>query len=79
MYRKLFKLSEKTVAGNTRLQGGRGFSFADLSTRRHYPGVHRFALIVNGQEVASVEVLLYDGASPTDSLEGSEKGGLASP
>ncbi|QMV42984.1 DNA alkylation repair protein [Cohnella cholangitidis] len=79
LYRKLFKLSEKTVAGGTRLQGGRSFSFADLSTRRHYPGIHRFALIVNGQEVASAGVSLYDGTSPSDSIGESERGGLISP
>ncbi|MCD9020522.1 hypothetical protein [Cohnella silvisoli] len=57
-YRKLFKLSEKVVSGGVLLQGGRRFSFADLSTRRHYPGIHRLALVVNGQEIASVDVLL---------------------
>ncbi|WP_239616131.1 DNA alkylation repair protein [Cohnella mopanensis] len=66
-YRKLFKLSEKTVSGGSALQGGRRFSFADLSTRRHYPGIHRLTLVVNGQEVASVEVELYEGAQPSDS------------
>ncbi|MFC5531524.1 DNA alkylation repair protein [Cohnella yongneupensis] len=57
-YRKLFKLSEKTVGGGTLQQGGREFSFADLSTRRHYPGSHRLALVVNGQELASADVML---------------------
>jgi 3-methyladenine DNA glycosylase AlkC len=57
-YRKLFKLSEKEVPGGTLQQGGRRFSFADLSTRRHYPGAHRLALIVNGEEKAVTEVLI---------------------
>lgn len=57
-YRKLFKLSEKVVTGGSLAQGGRGFSFADLSTRRHYPGIHSLALVVNGQQVATVEVNL---------------------
>jgi 3-methyladenine DNA glycosylase AlkC len=61
-YRKLFKLSEKVAAGGALLQGGRRFSFADLSTRRHYPGNHQLALIVNGQEVASANVLLQGNA-----------------
>ena len=59
-YRKLFKLSEKIAPGGSLLQGGRNFSFADLSTRRHYPGLHRLALIVNGQEVAFADVDLQD-------------------
>jgi 3-methyladenine DNA glycosylase AlkC len=57
-YRKLFKLSEKVVAGGVRVEGGRRFSFADLSTRRHYPGIHRMALLINGRETASVEAVL---------------------
>ncbi|BBI31472.1 DNA alkylation repair protein [Cohnella abietis] len=71
-YRKLFKLSEKVVLGGSTLQGGRGFSFADLSTRRHYPGNHRMVLVVNGQEVASTEVML-EGKSTAD--EGTLEGG----
>jgi 3-methyladenine DNA glycosylase AlkC len=62
-YRKLFKLSEKVATGGTLLQGGRRFSFADLSTRRHYPGNHQLSLIVNGQEVASTNVLLQGNAN----------------
>ncbi|MFB9277424.1 DNA alkylation repair protein [Cohnella cellulosilytica] len=58
LYRKLFRLSEKSVPGEANIQGGRGFSFADLSTRRHYPGVHRMALVVNGREVAEAVVEL---------------------
>jgi hypothetical protein len=50
--RKLFLLSDKTVAGGTQLTGTRKHSFADLSTRRHYPGEHRIALLVNGAEIA---------------------------
>ena len=57
-YRKLFKLSEKVVGGGTLQEGGRSFSYADLSTRKHYPGLHKLALVVNGQEMAVAEVLL---------------------
>lgn len=72
MYRKLFKLSEKTVAGGSIVQGGRFFSFADLSTRRHYPGTHRLQLIVNGHEAAAVDIILQgesdaeNSGSPTE-------------
>ncbi|WP_226000091.1 DNA alkylation repair protein [Paenibacillus sp. BJ-4] len=48
--RKLFLLSDKTVPGGTRLTGTRTHRFSDLTTRRHYPGTHRIALLVNGQE-----------------------------
>ncbi|MCC3380666.1 hypothetical protein ACFQ5D_10570 [Paenibacillus farraposensis] len=54
--RKMFLLSDKTVPGGTRLTGTRTHHFADLTTRRHYSGVHRIALFVNGQEAASTVV-----------------------
>lgn len=57
-YRKLFKLSEKEAGPGTSVEGVRRHSFADLSTRRHYPGVHRLSLIVNGQEAAAAETEL---------------------
>lgn len=50
--RKLFLLSDKTVSGGTRLSAKRQHSWADLTTRRHYPGEHRIVLLVNGCEVA---------------------------
>ncbi|WNS44254.1 hypothetical protein [Paenibacillus sp. MMS20-IR301] len=50
--RKLFLLSDKTVPGGSRLTGTRTHRWADLTTRRHYPGRHRIALLVNGREAA---------------------------
>jgi len=63
LYRKLFKLSEKVVPGGTAVRGGRSFSFADLSTRRHYPGMHRMALVVNGREIAASDVELVEAGA----------------
>lgn len=51
--RKLFLLSDKTVPGGTSLEGARTHRWADLTTRRHYPGEHRITLLVNGREAAS--------------------------
>ncbi|MCL6604190.1 MAG: hypothetical protein K6T94_15100 [Paenibacillus sp.] len=51
--RKLFMLSDKTVPGGTSLTGSRTHRWSDLTTRRHYPGEHKIALVVNGLEVAS--------------------------
>ncbi|HIW33546.1 MAG TPA: DNA alkylation repair protein [Candidatus Paenibacillus intestinavium] len=56
--RKKFLLSDKTVAGGTQLEENRTHRWSDLTTRRHYPGVHRIVLLVNGLEVASTEMLL---------------------
>ncbi|WP_028559558.1 DNA alkylation repair protein [Paenibacillus pinihumi] len=56
--RKLFLLTDKTVPGGQRLEGTRKHSWADLTTRKHYPGPHRIVLVVNGMEAAHTSVLL---------------------
>ncbi|MRN53640.1 hypothetical protein [Paenibacillus monticola] len=56
--RKSFLLSDKTVPGGASLSAGRTHRWADLTTRRHYPGEHRIALLVNGREFASVVLKL---------------------
>lgn len=71
-YRKVFKLSEKIIEGGAKLQGGRGLSFADLSTRRHYPGSHELALLVNGQEVATTSVILLQEKTGEGLTEGGQ-------
>ncbi len=59
--RKLFMLSDKTVAGGTHVSGIRTHSFADLTVRRHYPGEHRITLLVNGQEEAHTTIKIIEG------------------
>ena len=49
---KTFFLSDKTVLGGSCITGIRTHSWADLSTRRHYPGEHVITLLINGQGVA---------------------------
>ncbi|WP_405168576.1 hypothetical protein [Paenibacillus sp. FSL H3-0286] len=61
--RKSFLLSDKTVPGGTILSGKRTHRWADLTTRRHYPGEHRIVLLVNGREVAEVALELKGGAN----------------
>ena len=48
--RKLFKISEISLGKNERKAYKKKHSFADVSVRKHYPGVHSIALIVNGTE-----------------------------
>jgi 3-methyladenine DNA glycosylase AlkC len=57
--RKLFLLSDKTVSGGTRFTGKRRHNWSNLTTRHHYPGEHRIALLVNGREVAYAVLVLY--------------------
>ncbi|MCL1890593.1 MAG: DNA alkylation repair protein [Coriobacteriia bacterium] len=53
--RKIFQLSELSLKQNERKPYVRKHSFADLSTRKHYPGTHSIALIVNGVERGTLD------------------------
>jgi 3-methyladenine DNA glycosylase AlkC len=50
--RRLFVLFDKIVEGGAGLTGTRVHKWADLSTRRHYPGEHKVTLLINGRETA---------------------------
>jgi 3-methyladenine DNA glycosylase AlkC len=56
--RKLFVLFDKPAEGGIRLEGKKTHRWADLSTRRHYPGDHRISLRVNGREIAAEVIKL---------------------
>jgi len=51
--RKLFLLSDKIVNGGQYLTGTKIHKWADLTTRKHYPGEHRIVILINGSEVAT--------------------------
>ena len=53
--RKMFKLSEVSLKSNEKKSYTRKHSFADLSTRKHYPGIHSVTLIVNGAEQGTLD------------------------
>ncbi|OWR28265.1 hypothetical protein CDO73_19125 [Saccharibacillus sp. O23] len=61
--RKLFRLSDRTWNGGETLSGSRRHGFADLTTRKHYAGVHRVVLLVNGREYAE-DILTLQAAVP---------------
>lgn len=48
--RKIFKISETSLGKNERKIYNKKHSFADVSVRKHYPGLHSITLIVNGME-----------------------------
>ncbi|GGH19650.1 hypothetical protein [Paenibacillus segetis] len=58
--RKSFLLSDKTVLGGSHLTGTRTHRWANLTTRRHYPGEHRIVLLLNGREIASTKLNLQE-------------------
>jgi 3-methyladenine DNA glycosylase AlkC len=51
--RKVFKIGERTFEPGQRLCIERRHRFTDFTTRRHTPGPHRIAIIVNGVERAA--------------------------
>jgi hypothetical protein len=53
--RKIFQIREGTFAPG-RHEISRKHSFEDRSTRKHYPGTHYLAIIVNGEEKAATSV-----------------------
>ncbi|MDR2736540.1 MAG: DNA alkylation repair protein [Gracilibacteraceae bacterium] len=48
--RKVFKISEVSLKENKKKNYAKSHSLADVTTRKHYPGTHSIALIVNGVE-----------------------------
>lgn len=48
--RKVFRISELTFRNSGKRSYTKTHSFADSSTRKHYPGTHSVTLIVNGAE-----------------------------
>ncbi len=55
---KVFKLSEKKIAGNQQISPSTKHSFKEMSTRKHYTGRHKVELIINGNIVASLDFSL---------------------
>ncbi|MNV85422.1 hypothetical protein D3C71_1793840 [compost metagenome] len=72
MSRKKFLLSDKTVAGGSILQNDRIHRWSDLTTRRHYPGLHQIVLFVNGQQVAVTAMLLESSGDINHSFKTSD-------
>ncbi len=56
--RKIFQISEISLKENDKKSYKKNHSFADLSTRKHYPGIHSISLIVNGLERGKLDFQL---------------------
>ena len=53
--RKIFQISEPSLKDKEKKAYAKTHSFADLSTRKHYPGLHSITLIVNGAEQGTLD------------------------
>lgn len=58
---KVFKISSVKLAAKGVVRLGASLSFREMTTRKHYPGVHRMEVLVNGvaMPLGAVEVLPY--------------------
>ena len=56
--RKIFKISEIILKDNQKKVYVKKHSFTNLSTRKHYPGIHSITLIVNGKEYKHLDFQL---------------------
>ena len=61
--RKVFKLRRLDLPAGGRMQLASTVSFADLTTRRHYPGKHRLEALINGavHPLAAFELRAHPG------------------
>lgn len=57
--RKIFQISEITLQENEKRLYTKKHSFAEVSTRKHYPGTHSLTLIVNGTGVGTLDFEVF--------------------
>lgn len=62
--RKVFKITENSYLSNTIYTFERQQSFRQMTTRKHYTGIHRLHLVLNGEVMKSIdfEVIAKTGA-----------------
>lgn len=53
--RKIFQISEILLEANQEKRYTKKHSFADFSSRKHYPGTHSITLVANGSERGSLD------------------------
>lgn len=56
--RKIFQLAQNNADPGVSYTYKRKISFRDLTTRKHYSGSHRLAIIINGNELETAEFIL---------------------
>ena len=59
--RKIFQISESSMKKGEKKSYEKKHSFEELSTRKHYPGLHSITLIVNGVEGETLDFELIQG------------------
>jgi 3-methyladenine DNA glycosylase AlkC len=57
---KTFHLMDKKIYGTDEINGTKKYEWKDLTTRKHYPGLHTFTLTLNGTRLAETSIMLLD-------------------
>jgi 3-methyladenine DNA glycosylase AlkC len=52
---KVFQLTEQQIQKRGNIRMSRKHAFRDLTTRKHYPGIHRLELVANGISIAGID------------------------
>src|SRR5690606_37481724 len=55
---KVFKLTTKELQAGERIAVRKSHTFADLTTRKHYPGIHKLDIQLNGKSFPIGEISL---------------------
>ncbi len=56
--KKVFKISEKNIPGNSSIDVSRNHAFRPITTRVYYTGIQRLSILLNGKECQPVEFRL---------------------
>lgn len=57
-YRKIFKISERSLSVGEEMQFNKYFSFRPITTRQYRPGKHKLGIVINGAEKACLNFTL---------------------
>lgn len=71
--RKIFQVSERVFATGEKKPYTKNHSFADATTRKHYPGLHSVSIIVNGTEWGTLDFEVLPSISAGDGIDQTEE------
>lgn len=57
-YRKIFKISERSLGAGEEIYLTKSFSFRPITTRQYRPGAHKLGIVINGEEKACLDFTL---------------------
>jgi hypothetical protein len=58
--RKVFRMRDVILQSGEKVQLQSSQSFADMTTRKHYPGAHRIHVLINGKPLAELDFMFIE-------------------